>query len=53
LARCTREQTSQTAAVLCLLETLLERWPESDRPSLDGLSRRWKSVWQAPVGWMA
>ncbi|MBM1021659.1 type VI secretion system protein TssA [Enterobacter cloacae] len=35
----TREQTSQTAAVLCLLETLLESWPESDRPSLDGLSR--------------
>ena len=35
----TREQTSQTAAVLCLLNTPLEDWPESDRPSLDGLSR--------------
>lgn len=35
----TREQTSQTAAVLSLLDTLLETWPASDRPSLDGLSR--------------
>lgn len=35
----TREQTSQTAAILCLLESLLERWPEIDRPMLDGLSR--------------
>lgn len=35
----TREQTAQTAAVLCLLDTLLESWPESDRPALDGLSR--------------
>lgn len=34
----TREQTSQTAAVLCLLDSLLETWPESVRPSLDGLS---------------
>ncbi|MDK9605814.1 type VI secretion system protein TssA [Lelliottia wanjuensis] len=35
----TREQTSQTAALLCLLESQLESWPEGDRPSLDGLSR--------------
>lgn len=35
----TREQTSQTAAILTLLETLLENGPENDRPSLDGLSR--------------
>ena len=35
----TREQTSQTAAALCLLDTLLESWPEDDRPSLDGLSQ--------------
>lgn len=34
----TREQTSQTAAVLSLLDSLLETWPESERPSLDGLS---------------
>jgi len=35
----TREQTSQTAAALCLLDMLLEKWPESERPLLDGLSR--------------
>lgn len=35
----TREQTSQTAALLSLVDTLLESWPESERPSLDGLSR--------------
>ena len=34
----TREQTSQTAAVLCLLDTLLEQWPENERPSLEVLS---------------
>jgi len=34
-----REQTSQTAAVLSLLDTHLESWPEGERPSLDGLSR--------------
>ena len=35
----TREQTSQTAALLSLVDTLLDSWPESERPSLDGLSR--------------
>ncbi|SEL23763.1 type VI secretion system protein VasJ [Kosakonia sacchari] len=34
-----REQTSRTASVLSLLDTQLERWPERERPSLDGLSR--------------
>ncbi|WP_417314061.1 type VI secretion system protein TssA [Enterobacter sp.] len=34
-----REQTSQTAAVLVLLDAQLDTWPEEDRPSLDGLSR--------------
>ncbi|MFE4111814.1 type VI secretion system protein TssA [Kosakonia sp. YIM B13611] len=34
-----REQTSQTAAVLSLLDSQLESWPEGERPSLDGLSR--------------
>ncbi|WP_416260548.1 type VI secretion system protein TssA [Gibbsiella quercinecans] len=34
----TREQTSQTAAVLCLLDVLLEGWPTNERPSLEGLS---------------
>lgn len=35
----TREQTAQTAAILCLIDASLESWPENDRPSLDGLSR--------------
>ncbi len=34
-----RDQTSQTAAMLSLLDTQLESWPEGERPSLDGLSR--------------
>ncbi len=34
----TRQQTSQTAAVLCLLDRQLENWPQSERPSLDGLA---------------
>lgn len=34
-----REQTSHTAAVLSLLDTQLESWPEGERPSLDGLCR--------------
>jgi len=34
-----REQTSQTAAVLSELDTQLEKWPEDERPSLDGLCR--------------
>lgn len=34
-----RDQTSQMAAVLSLLDTQLGSWPEGDRPSLDGLSR--------------
>lgn len=34
----TREQTSQTAAALSLLESLLESWPENDRPTLNGIS---------------
>lgn len=35
----TREQTAQTAAALNLLASQLERWPEDERPSLEGLSR--------------
>lgn len=34
-----RQQTAQTAAILSLLESQLESWPSSERPSLDGLSR--------------
>ncbi|MDF7679904.1 type VI secretion system protein TssA [Enterobacteriaceae bacterium ESL0689] len=34
-----REQTSQTAAVLSLLESQLESWPQAERPVLNGLTR--------------